>query len=127
VTCELVGTKEQIPNECGQYELAVCQAEPEDWGLKCILTLAYYTLEKPLQHGETMDISPLVPEGSDISAFLFKRIAKYEAFGRPANVICCIGITKKELEHCFKEGSDSLIGKMPSHYVLTETKRESFV
>jgi hypothetical protein len=125
VTCELVGTKDQVPNECGQYELAVCQAEPEEWGLDLVLKLAYYTLVSPLEHGETMDIGPVVPQESNIAAFLFKRIAEYEAFGKPANVICCIGITKRELDHCFEHGSSDLFDKMPKDY--TETKRKDFV
>lgn len=127
VTAELVGTKQQPPNKAGQYELAVCQVEPDDWAVGIMSKLAYYTLETILEHGQTMEIEPAVPPGSNIVAFLFRRIAEYEAFGKPANVICCVGITRSELEHCFKHGSASLMSAMPDAYLLTETNRRSFV
>ena len=127
VTCELVGTEEQLPNELGQYELAVCQKEPETWGLDLILKLSYYTLESPINHGETMDIGAAVPEGSNISAFLSRCLGMYTAFARKANVICCVGITERELEYCFEHGPSSLLKRMPQDYILTETKRDDFV
>lgn len=127
VTCELAGTDDQPPNEVGQYELAVCQKEPDTWALNLILQLSFYTLETPLNHGETMDIGSIVPPGSVIDAFLFKSLGTYEVFGRPASVICCIGITKSELDFRMEHGSSLLFDKLPSDYMLTETVRDAFI
>ena len=127
VTAELVGSEEQPPNRSGQYELAVCLPEPSEWALDIVCRLAGYTLKTPLEHGETMDMMPVAPEGSTISALLFRRIAQYELFSKPANVICCVGITAVELEFCFARGSRALMGRMPKDHMATRLSRESYV
>jgi len=127
VTCELVGNDDQRPNSKGQYELAVCHKEEEGWPVDLILNLAHYSLESAMDHGQTMDVDPATPQDSDISALIFKRIGEYDAFGKPANVICCIGITKKELDYCFENGSEALFSQLPERYILTEKNRKSFV
>jgi len=127
VTCELVGNPDQPANSAGQYELAVCQPDGEQWALDLILGLAHYTLETPLDHGHTMDLAGAAPKDSDIVGFVFKRIAEYVAFDAPANVICCIGITQAELDHCLAHGSASLFEAMPDGYVLTTERRAGFV
>ena len=127
VTADLIGCADQKPNSHGNYELAVAHQGEEDWGVDIICRLAYYTLEATLDHGETMDMEEATPEGSTINAFLFKRIATFDFQGNPANVICCIGITKAELDFCFDHGSDTLLETLPKDYVLTEVYRQSFV
>lgn len=127
VTTELIGCTDQKPNSQGNYELAVAHQGDEQWGVNIICRLAYYTLDSVLEDGETMDIAKATPDGSTIAALLFKRIASFEFQGNPANVICCIGITKPELDLCFKKGSKALLKKLPKDYVLTEMYRESYV
>ena len=124
VTADLIGS-EQRPNSRGSYELAVAHQGQEDWGVDIICSLAYYTLENVIDHGETMDIEEAVPDGSTIAALLFKRIAVFEHIGKPANVICCIGITKDELGFCFEHGTEELLKRFPKNYVLTEMYRKS--
>jgi hypothetical protein len=46
-----------------------------------MLRLCHYTLDSPLNHGETMDVGPAVPRESPIAAFVFRKIASYVAFG----------------------------------------------
>jgi len=109
-------------------ELGLTEWHPAVWiGRFFIMKLAYYTLETVLDDGETMDIGPATPEGSSITALLFKRIASFDFQGSPANVICCIGITQEELDFCFENGSKALLEKMPPEYILTEMSRKSFV
>ncbi|MEW6534566.1 MAG: suppressor of fused domain protein [Candidatus Auribacterota bacterium] len=126
VTTELIGYTDQKPNSEGNYELAIAHKGDEDWGVNIICRLAYYTLDNVLEHGETMDIANVTPDGSTIVALLFKRIASFQFQGNPANVICCIGITQHELDLCFKQGSTALLKKLPQDYVLTELYRESY-
>lgn len=127
VTCDLSGTEDQQPNDHGTYELAICHEEGIDWGIDLICKLAYYTHKATLRHGETMDISQATPDGSTISAFLFKHLGDFKVFGKPAGVLCCIGITESELDHAMNHGSDSLFSAIPRDYILTDTYRESYV
>ena len=127
VTCELVGSEEQRPNRNGQYELAVCHRGEENWGVDIICQLAHYTLGSEINHGETMDIKPMTPRWSKIVACVFKDIGHFEYFGKPANVICCIGITKRELRWCRENGSKSFLQKAPKGYIYSEKRRKSFV
>jgi hypothetical protein len=124
VTADLIGS-EQKPNSYGNYELAVAHQGEEDWGVDIICRLAYYTLENVIDHGETMDIAEAVPECSTIVALLFKRIADFEHLGKPANVLCCIGITQDELDFCFEHGTKELLKRFPRSYLLTEMCRKS--
>lgn len=124
VTAELIGSK-QVPNSSGNYELAVAHQGDEDWGVGIICQLAYYTLENPIDDGETMDIGPAVPEGSTIEGFLFRRIAEFDVFGDKANVICCIGITGPELAFKHEHGSSALIDRLGQNYCITDLYRQS--
>lgn len=127
VSCELVGNPAQPANRDGQYELAVCFPEADSWALNLMLKLCHYTLETPLNHGETMDIGPAVPKGSPISALAFRKIGSYTAFGKPASVICCIGITKRELKFARQHGAEALFALMPDRFILTSSDRSEFV
>ena len=127
VTAELIGSESQKPNSHGNYELAIAHQGDEKWGVDIICRLAYYTLDNVIEDGETMDIEEATPDGSTIEVLLFKQIASFDFRGSPANVICCVGITKDELEFCFEQGSSALIKKMPKNYVLTDFYRKSFL
>jgi hypothetical protein len=99
-TCELISEDGQLPNSLGAYELAICHRAPDPWYAQVLSSLAYYTLETRLESGQTMDIGPLVPRGSTISAFLFEEFARFAFQGRSAGVLLCIGITPDELVAC---------------------------
>jgi len=124
ITSDLLGS-EQKPNSHGQYELAVVHQGEENWGVEIICSLAYYTLENVIDHGETMDIAEAVPEGSTIAAIIFRRIANFKCLGSQANVLCCIGITYDELNFCLEHGSEDLFKRFPKDYVLTDMYRKS--
>lgn len=124
VTADLIGS-EQAPNSVGNYELAVVHKGEEDWGVNIICQLAYYTLENPIDDGETMDIDSATPEDSTIEAFLFRRIAEFDVLGSKSNVICCIGITGPELEYSHNTGSTELIDKLGNDFLITDLYRES--
>lgn len=124
VTADLIGS-EQVPNSAGNYELAVVHKDEENWGVNIICQLAYYTLENPIDDGETMDIGSATPDGSSIKAFLFRRIAEFNVQENKANVICCIGITGPELTYKQKNGSAALIEKLGKSFLLTDLYRAS--
>ena len=124
VTADLIGS-EQTPNSFGNYELAIVHKGDEDWGVNVICQLAYYTLENPIDNGETMDIGSATPDGSSIEAFLFRRIAEFDVLGNKSNVICCIGITGPELKYSRNKGSAALIKKLGNNFLVTDLYRES--
>lgn len=101
VTSELIGYEGQQPNDQGtNYELMICHRDDEPWGGNIISRLASYTLEMPLNPGETMDIGPATPEGSTIAAFLFYDYGRFRVRDIDAGLLLCVGITETELEAC---------------------------
>src|SRR5262249_13023287 len=78
VTAELIGRDNQPANELGNYEIVIClpkEIEAEVAGT--ILTpLAYYTLEQPLNPGDTSDLGELVEE-SKLTALLFSEYGRF--------------------------------------------------
>ena len=100
VTAELIGNPDQIPNSMGNYELAICCRDEDDWGANIIGQLAHYTLETPLEPGQTMDIGPATPDGSSIDAFLFCDYGRFRVRDQDAGIIMCVGITSSELAAC---------------------------
>ena len=127
MTADLIGDGDQPPNSAGQYELAIAHFSGEEWGVRIICQLAYYTLESVIEDGETMDIETATPEGSMIAAFLFRRIATFQVLGEPANVICCVGITAAELDISRTAGSSELINKLGQNFLVTDLRRSSVV
>jgi hypothetical protein len=107
-TSELIGNEDQIESSLGNYELLICQRNDIEWGANLISRLACYTLDVPLQPGETMDIGSAVPAGSTIAALLFCEYAEFRVRDRRAGLLLCIGITQAELvlrpDGCDHEG-----------------------
>jgi hypothetical protein len=99
-TCDLIGNDDQLPNEQGNYELAIGQRVDDEWGPHIISQLAHYTFQAVLNPGETMEIGPATPEGSTIAAFLFCDYGRFQVRGRKAGLLLCIGLTATELAAC---------------------------
>ncbi len=108
VTSELIGCDDQIPNDQGNYELMICSRDDHEWGPNILSQLAHYTLECPLNPGETMDIGPAAPNGSTIAAFLFLDYGRFKVHDRHAGLLLCIGITADELS-AFRAGNSSQV------------------
>lgn len=102
VTSELIGNADQRPNGLGHYELLICHrnADEAEWGSSFISRLAYYTLDAALDPGDTLDIDPGLPEGSEIAALLFSAYARFDVREQPAGLLLCVGITADELAAC---------------------------
>lgn len=100
VTSELIGNEDQIRNSMGNYELAICSRDEDDWGPNIIGQLAHYTLETTLEPGQTMDIGPATPDDSSIAAFLFYDYGQFTVRDQEAGIILCVGITADELHMC---------------------------
>jgi hypothetical protein len=100
VTSELIGRNDQVPNSLGNYDLAICHRDNEEWGPNLISRLAYYTRQQRLDVGDTMEIGGAAPKGSSIAALLFAELGRFTVRGRAAGVLLAVGITKDELSAC---------------------------
>jgi len=129
VTAELIGNENQFSNCMGNYELAFCTKTDDSWGASLISQLAHYTLETPLEPGETMDISPATPKGSSISAFLFCDYGEFKVKGKKAGILMCVGITEAELEVCQNGQSDQILSKLKKKKIFpfTDLHRKSII
>lgn len=126
-TFDLIGNEEQVKNKIGNYELAICHKEDNDWGADLISQLAYYTLKEELNTGETMDIGDR-SEG-EITALLFHEYGNFTFKNEKSGVLMCIGINEKELNHSKKHGSKKLISALQEKgvYPFTVFNRPSVV
>ena len=127
VTCELIGRDDQVKATLGNYELAICSRTHEPWAANVISRLANYTLQTPLNPGETMDIASAVPDGANIVAFLFQEYGRFKVKGRTAGVLLCIGITGDELDLCRKGQGEMVERALRDHavYPFTDLYRGS--
>jgi hypothetical protein len=130
VTAELIGRDNQLPNELGSYELMICLPKGVDAEVAgTVLTpLAYYTLEQPLNPGDTSDLGELV-EGSRISALLFSDYGRFTVRRRACGLLLCMGITQREAKYAAKQSSSALEQKLREAgvYPLTDFARKSVV
>lgn len=124
VSASLIGSA-QVPNARGSYELAIAHHGNDRRGLGLLRQLAYHTLHTPLEDGQTMEVGSGLPRGATVRGVLFRRIAEFDVFGLPANVICCIGITAPELRHCRRHGPRALIARLGRDYLATALFRNS--
>ena len=94
-----------------------------------ILTpLAYYSLEQPLNPGDTSDLGKLV-EGSDLTALLFSDYGRFTVLGRKCGLLLCVGITQREAKYAAEHGSSKLEHQLreAAVYPVTDFERESVV
>jgi hypothetical protein len=129
VTAVLIGRDNQVPNEMGNYEIMICLPKNVDAALAgVILTpMAYYTLEQPLNPGETSDLGGLV-EGSKVTALLFSDYGRFTVLGRSCGLLLCIGITMREFKyHAKQPGALERKLREAGVYPVTDFERESVV
>jgi hypothetical protein len=113
-TCELIGRDDRPRNDLGDHELMIClpRKVKHNWATDTLCGLAYYTMETPIQPGETCDIGD-VPKGSKIAALLFSDYARFKVHRRKAGLLLAIGITGSELEYVQKRRpAASLVKKL---------------
>jgi hypothetical protein len=129
VTAELIGRDNQVPNEMGNYEIMICLPKGVDVELAgYILTpMAYYTLERPLNPGDTSDLGDLV-EGSKITGLLFCDYGRFTVLDRQCGLLLCIGITMREFKYNAKHPGalERKLGEA-GVYPVTDFERESVV
>ncbi len=121
VTADLIGDDRSRPNELGQYELMICTREKCDWAPQLISNLARYTIDAVLAPYDTMDVTPALPPGSKLNAFLFWPYAKLEVNGMKAAVMLCLGITKQELNFIQTSDCETLVEKLTKAGVFPRT------
>jgi Suppressor of fused protein (SUFU) len=127
VTCELIGRDDQVASKLGNYELAICSRTSDPWGGNVISRLANYTLHTSLNPGETMDIASAVPDGANITAFLFLEYGRLKVRGRKAGILLCLGITVEELALCRTGKAKAVEKALMNHgvYPFTDLWRSS--
>jgi hypothetical protein len=94
-----------------------------------ILTpLAFYTLEQPLNPGDTSDLGEMV-EGSKITALLFSDYGRFTVLKRECGLLLCMGITQREMKFAAKQPPGTLEKKLRDAeiYPVTDFERESVV
>ncbi len=134
VTAELIGRDNQIPNDLGNYEIMICLPEHVKSDLAetiagTILTpLAYYTLEQPLNPGDTSDLGELV-EGSKVTALLFCDYGRFTVLDRQCGLLLCVGITQREAKYAARQPAVTLEQKLREAdiYPVTDFTRKSVV
>jgi hypothetical protein len=130
VTAELIGRDNQPANDLGNYEIAIClPKEVESDVAATILTpLAYYSLEQPLNPGDTSDLGELV-EGSELTALLFSDYGRVTVLSRQCGLLLCMGITQREAKFAAKQSAGALEKKLRDEgvYPVTDFARESVV
>ncbi len=130
VTAELIGRDNQPASELGNYEIMIClPKEIEAEVAATILTpLAYYSLEQPLNPGDTSDLGELV-EGSKLTALLFSAYGQFKVLSRQCGLLLCLGITQREAKYAAKQSGGALERKLRDEGVfpVTDFARESVV
>jgi len=109
VTAGLIGCGGQPPSNIGEYELAMCVRNDDHQTLVLLSKLSHYTLEHVIQPGDTMDVAPAMPDGSQISSLLFTTYREFEFQDNEAGILLGIGITQAEFKHCQEHGPEALI------------------
>jgi hypothetical protein len=130
VTAELIGRDNQPASDLGNYEIMIClPKEIESDVAATILTpLAYYSLEQPLNPGDTSDLGELV-EGSELTALVFSDYGRFTVLGRQCGLLLCMGITQREAKFAAKQSAGALEKKLRDEgvYPVTDFARESVV
>jgi hypothetical protein len=130
VTAELIGRDNQPANKLGNYEVMICLPEEieTDVAATILTPLAYYSLEQPLNPGDTSDLGELV-EGSKLTALLFSDYGRFTVLGRQCGLLLCIGITQREAKYAAKQPAGALERKLRDEgvYPVTDFERESVV
>ncbi len=131
VTAELIGRDNQPKSDLSNYELVMClPADVEsDWATDILTLLSYYTLEQPLNPGDTSDLGDFAPEGSEVSALLFSAYGRFRVLERECGLLLCVGITEPECEYASQQAPGALEGKLREGgaYPVTDFARSSVV
>jgi hypothetical protein len=131
VTSGLIGSSDQKKNRLGNYELMICTRNDCDWAPGLIGNLGRYTFDAKLNPGETMDIGPALPPGSNISALWFTEpdppCQTFEVLGIRSGILLCVGITSDELGVCRSKGPGQLSAqlKVAGVFPFTDLNRTS--
>ena len=128
VTADLTGDTSswQIPSRIGNYELMICTRQEAEWAPNLISRLARYTLEAPLNPGDTMDFDMF--GRSEIQALLFTQPEisrpQFEVRGQECGLLLCIGVTQAEVAASQVLGSVEVIKRLKEAAVFPFTDLE---
>lgn len=125
VTSDLTGeASEQIPNQLGQYELAICLKDRDEPLLDVLTCIPRVTEVLKFEALETADIFPNYKDQS-IKAFIFFHLNEQPLTFRLENQACGVlffmGITQEELDYKQANGSEALIEQLKTSGVYPMT------
>jgi Suppressor of fused protein (SUFU) len=129
VTAELTGRTDQKASALGNYELMMAERKKSDWAANLISRLAYYTLEEPLESGDTMELGDAAPERSNLVGLLFDNYGKFVLRRKRCGVLLCIGITNREMRACQAGKGEQVLAALKASgvYPFTEFSRKTVV
>jgi hypothetical protein len=127
ISCELCCRDDQKPASFGNYELMVVGANIEQWARSIMSDIGRMSLETAFDHHHTLDISPWLETDTSIEGVIFEKHSSIEYKGKTFGVMRVIGITRPELQVCFKKGVDSCLRnlKKAGVYPFTILDRKS--
>jgi hypothetical protein len=121
----------QVPNAQGfNYELMMCGKRIEDWMANLIARLALYTLQAPLNPGDTLDFP--FKKGSKIQVLLFaepETLVPFKFLGKEFKLLLVMGITQEEKAYQDEHGHAALMEKLKGEKIfpVTDFERRSVV
>ena len=121
---ELTGRPDAV---YADYELMICHREKSDWGSNAVSQIAVYSQQAYIGHGESIDLTDGVPDGSTIAALVLHTYKTFRLYDTDYDLRLCIGVTKPELEFKIANGASALIAALKAHgvYPYTDFGRDS--
>lgn len=121
--------RDPMPNAQGLYELAIATRAENAPACAVIRELARHVFDTAFEPGQTLDIAPLVPVDSSVTALLFHDYARFRLGSESCGVLLCIGITEAERQTCLAGHEGELLEAMRlgGVFPFTDWKRPSLV
>lgn len=120
VTNDLVGSVAR-PNDRGPYEMAIATRSDAEWAPTLLSQLAIYTRTDVLNPGDTMDLGDVLPQPTQLVAFVLFEYARLRVRSEEAGLLLCLGLTASELEFARRNGSENLLPLLKEKNVFPYT------
>jgi hypothetical protein len=129
VTSDLLWCRKQPPNSLGQYELAICLPDENQWAEHVLFKLSQMSLEQALDVGHTVDITAWVDAKCSIKGLFISRLLRFALDGQSYAVLFCVGVTRAELAYAMEHGAAQVAIQLKTAGVfpVTMIDRESVI
>ncbi len=120
VSCELAVRDEQVASSDGRFEL-MCHSNDEDWVRLVLTSVGRLSLEAQLDHGHTVDVSQIVPDGATLRGIVLERFAAVQIDRADFCILRVHGITEAEMQIVREQGAEMLFEKLRAAGVYPNT------